>query len=207
MAPYPFIRFVQRNLKSTDATTSEKPLDNCGKNILEKESVPTEHIRKRKWVIPDDESDNLSKDVVEFFHAGDSAFCYSAVFFNDEKLDKRFWGTLLGYYVNGHLSSTRQNWSLLKVNLKTQELFLFDNKRTTGEDYRTHFHPALRKIVVYFTALLVTIRYWKETRRPEASLMFGMNDEFINSSNALNDNEGVFVRMLMEHLVTGKPLN
>ncbi|KAL8256000.1 hypothetical protein R6Q59_031067 [Mikania micrantha] len=165
--------------------------------------------------IPDDESDNKSKDVVEFFHAGDSAFCYSAVFFNDEKLDKRFWGTLLGYYDNGHLSSTfangkftpfpsffdidfvyfpycfqRQNWSLLKVDLKTQELFLFDNKRTTGEEYRTQFHPALRKIAVYFTALLVTIRYWKETRRPEASITFGMNDEFINSLNALNGNEG-----------------
>ncbi|KAL8205061.1 hypothetical protein R6Q57_010684 [Mikania cordata] len=95
-----------RTLKSIDATTSEKPLDNHGKDIFEKESVHTEHIRKRKWAIPDDESDNWSKDVVEFFHAGDSAFCYSAVFFNNEKLDKRFLGTLLGYYDNGHLSST-----------------------------------------------------------------------------------------------------
>ncbi|KAL8204848.1 hypothetical protein R6Q57_010471 [Mikania cordata] len=68
--------------------TSEKSLDNNGKNIPEKESVPTEHIRKHKWAIPDNESDNWSKDVVEFFHAGDSAFCYYAVFFNDEKLDK-----------------------------------------------------------------------------------------------------------------------
>ncbi|KAL8223405.1 hypothetical protein R6Q57_018880 [Mikania cordata] len=144
------------NFKITDATASEKPLDNRGKNIFEKESVPTEHILKRKWAIPD-ESDNLSKDIVELFHAGDSAFCYSA--------------------------------------------------RTTGEEYITHFHPALRKIAVYFTALLVTIRYWKETRRPEASITFGMNDEFINSSNALNDNDGVFVCMLMEHLVTRKPLN
>ncbi|KAL8256908.1 hypothetical protein R6Q59_028949 [Mikania micrantha] len=76
--PSKWILSKWRTLKSTDATTSEKPLDNRGKNILEKESVPTEHIRKCKWAILDDESDNWSKDVVEFFHAGDLAFCYSA---------------------------------------------------------------------------------------------------------------------------------
>ncbi|KAL8206247.1 hypothetical protein R6Q57_009798 [Mikania cordata] len=216
------------------------------------DNVPTEHIPKRKWAIPDDESDNWSKDVVEFFHADDYAFCNSAhiegwvgrlmkwrnMEVQSNPSLKLRWTILPPSFVyllldscnknsvkfaNGKFTPfpsifdigfiyfpycfQRQNWSILKVDLKTQELFLFDNKCTTGEEYRTHFHPALRKIAVYFTALLVTIHYWKETRRLEASITFGMNDEIINSSNALNDNEGVFVCMLMEHLVTGKPLN
>ncbi|KAL8249650.1 hypothetical protein R6Q59_006518 [Mikania micrantha] len=63
------------------------------------------------------------------------------------------------------------------------------------------------KIAVYFTALLVNIRYWKLTRRPERTVSFGMNDDFVRSSNELHGNEAVYVCKVMEHLVTGKPIN
>ncbi|KAD4584579.1 hypothetical protein E3N88_22180 [Mikania micrantha] len=137
----------------------------------------TEAVKKRKWAIPDDESDNWSNDVVEFYQNDDSTYCYSTVFFKNEKLDKHFWGTLLGCGCNGNLSS----------NIK----FPSDNVR----------------IAIYFTALLVNIRYWKLTRRPERTVSFGMNGDFVRSPNELYGNEAVYVCMMMEHLVTGKPIH
>jgi hypothetical protein len=50
----------------------------------------------RKWAIMDDESYNWSENVVDFYNNGDSQFCYSVVFFSNLKLDKQFWGALLG---------------------------------------------------------------------------------------------------------------
>ncbi|KAL8201985.1 hypothetical protein R6Q57_011132, partial [Mikania cordata] len=42
----------------------------------------------------------------------DVPFCYSAVFFTSEKLDKRFWGTLLGYCSNGYLTPNHiEGWA------------------------------------------------------------------------------------------------
>ncbi|KAL8192162.1 hypothetical protein R6Q57_028024 [Mikania cordata] len=58
----------------------------------------------RKWAILDDESENWSKNVEEFFVNGDSPFCYSGVFNTPLQLDRRFWGTLLGYTCNGYLT-------------------------------------------------------------------------------------------------------
>jgi hypothetical protein len=67
-----------------------------------------------KWAFPDDVSDNWSKDVVEFYNNGDASFCYSALFYNTIKLDRRFWGTLLG---NCYLSPTvRILYNLFYVN-------------------------------------------------------------------------------------------
>ncbi|KAD7480117.1 hypothetical protein E3N88_03253 [Mikania micrantha] len=58
----------------------------------------------RKWAILDDESENWSKNVEEFFVNEDSPFCYSGVFNTPLQLDRRFWGTLLGYTCSGYLT-------------------------------------------------------------------------------------------------------
>ncbi|KAL8195894.1 hypothetical protein R6Q57_025384 [Mikania cordata] len=70
----------------------------------------------------------------------------------------------------------------------------------TGDEYRSNFHPIMVKVAVYFTALLVNIKYWKVTRRPERIVSFGMNDDFVRSPNELYGNEVVYVCMVMEHL-------
>ncbi|KAD3641152.1 hypothetical protein R6Q59_027356 [Mikania micrantha] len=270
--PSKWILSKWRTLKSNTEGSSDQNHQNA-------EPV-NEPVKKRKWAIPDDESDNWSNDVVEFYQNGDSTYCYSAVFFKNERLDTQFWGTLLGYSSNGNLLANhvegwvgrlikwrsrevqknsnlnlrwsilppsfvtllldscsknatqfangkhlpfpsffevdhvylpycfkRQEWCLLKVDLNTQELVLYENKRLTGDEYRSNFHPIMVKIAVYFTALLVNIRYWKLTRRPERTVSFGMNDDFVRSSNELHGNEAVYVCMVMEHLVTGKPIN
>ncbi|KAD2393110.1 hypothetical protein R6Q59_012801 [Mikania micrantha] len=86
-----------KTLKSNTEGSSDHHLENVG--------PVTEAVKKGKWAIPDNESDNWSNDVLEFYQNGDSTYCYSAVFFTTEKLDKQFWGTLLGYCCNGHLFS------------------------------------------------------------------------------------------------------
>ncbi|KAL8224914.1 hypothetical protein R6Q57_017471 [Mikania cordata] len=128
-----------RTLKSNNEGSSDHHHGNVG--------PVTEAVKKRKWAILDDESDNWSNDVLEFYQNDDSTYCYSAVFFTSEKLDKQFW------------------------------------------------------------ALLVNIRYWKVTRRLERTISFGMNDDFVRSPNELYNNEVVYVCIMMEHLVTGKPIN
>lgn len=64
----------------------------------------THQRRPQQWAIPDDECGNWSPDVVSFYNDGDSPFCYSGVFYSALKLDKRFWGTLLGLRSHGYLS-------------------------------------------------------------------------------------------------------
>lgn len=64
----------------------------------------THQRRSQQWAIPDDESDNWSPDVVTFYNDGDSPFCYSGVFYTPVKLDKRFWGALLGARFHGYLT-------------------------------------------------------------------------------------------------------
>ncbi|KAD4178919.1 hypothetical protein E3N88_27510 [Mikania micrantha] len=85
-------------------TSSDKCNEMQGEGSRSNETKQPQQIKKRKWAIPDDESEKWSKDAIEFFNKGDSPFCYSAVFFKSEKLDKRFWGTLLGYCSNGYLT-------------------------------------------------------------------------------------------------------
>ncbi|KAL8265673.1 hypothetical protein R6Q59_003017 [Mikania micrantha] len=266
-----------KSLKSNTKGSSDPLLPEHHHESFQPNVRPATGVKKRQWAILDDESDNWSNDVLEFYNNGDSTFCYLAVFFTNEKLDKQFWGTLLGCYHNGHLSSKcwvgrlikwrfrevqknpclnlrwtilppsfvnflldscsknatnfangkhtpfpsffevdyvyfpycfkRQDWILLKIDLNTQELVLYDNKCMIGEEYRSNFHLIMVKIAVYFTALLVNIRYWKVTRHPERSITFGMNDDFVRSPNELYGNEVVYVFMLMEHLVTRKPIN
>ncbi|KAL8236768.1 hypothetical protein R6Q59_017849 [Mikania micrantha] len=85
-------------------TSPDKCNEMQGEGSRSNETKQPQQIKKRKWAIPDDESEKWSKDAIEFFNKGDSPFCYSAVFFKSEKLDKRFWGTLLGYCSNGYLT-------------------------------------------------------------------------------------------------------
>ncbi|KAL8232260.1 hypothetical protein R6Q57_002038 [Mikania cordata] len=77
-------------------TSPDKCNEMQGEGSRSNETKQPEKIKKRKWAIPDDESEKWSTD--------DSQFCYSAVFFKSKKFDKRFWGTLLGYCSNGYLT-------------------------------------------------------------------------------------------------------
>ncbi|KAL8191789.1 hypothetical protein R6Q57_028520 [Mikania cordata] len=107
---------------STSKTTYKSPPEIQTENRPEN-SQPTDRAeqRSRRWTIPDDESDNWSKDVIEFFNNGDASFCYSVVFYTPLKLDQLFWGTLLGYMGNGYLSAAVKIYSFMfdKYVLKT----------------------------------------------------------------------------------------
>ncbi|KAL8228273.1 hypothetical protein R6Q57_015857 [Mikania cordata] len=236
-----------------------------GEGSRSNETKQTEKIKKRKWAIPDDESEKCSTDLF---------------FFKSEKLDKRFWGTLLGYCSNGYLTPNHiegwtgrlinwrcrevqqgrtlnlrwtilppsfvdnlldscnknaikfangkfslfpsffdidyvyfplcfgsQDWSLIMIDLNSLDLVMYNNKRISGDRYRERVHPSLKNIAVYFTALLVNIRYWKVKRRQESNITYGANDDYIGPENEIYGNEALYVCMLMEHLVTGKPLD
>ncbi|KAL8239513.1 hypothetical protein R6Q59_016080 [Mikania micrantha] len=95
--PSKWILSKWRTLESNTEGSSDHHHENAGR--------VNEPVKKRKWAILDDESDNWSNDVVEFYQNGNSTYCYSAVFFKNERLDKQFWGTLLGYGCNGNLLS------------------------------------------------------------------------------------------------------
>ncbi|KAL8259894.1 hypothetical protein R6Q59_027847 [Mikania micrantha] len=238
--------------------------------------------RKSSWAIPDDECDNWSEDVIEFLKHGDTPFCYSVVFFRDVKLDKLFWGTLLGErnygrlnemhvegwtgrlmtwrrremeknpsndfrwsilppqffdvlvssitknalcYGNGKmrpypsffdvdyvfvpLCIKNQEWSLVRVDLRNMSMvwYCIESESFGGDKYRSFVLPKLKQMGVYFSALLVNMCFWKKTRQPEGYLVFEVNDDFVQTDVSLVADEGLYVCMLMEHLVTGKPIN
>ncbi|KAL8215355.1 hypothetical protein R6Q57_004804 [Mikania cordata] len=141
--------------------------------------------RKRSWAIPDNECDNWSEDVIEFLKHGDTPFCYSAVFFRDVKLDKLFWD----------LRNMSMVW------------YCIESESFGGDKYRSFVLPKLKQMGVYFSALLVNMCFWKKTRQPEGYLIFEVNDDFAQTDVSLAADEGLYVCMLMEHLVTGKPIN
>ncbi|KAL8227877.1 hypothetical protein R6Q57_015461 [Mikania cordata] len=95
--PLKWILSKWRRPNCGNETSPDKCNEMQGEGSRSNETKQPEKIKKRKWAIPDDESEKWSTDAIEFFNTGDSPFCYSAVFFKSEKLDKRFWGTLLGY--------------------------------------------------------------------------------------------------------------
>lgn len=76
---------------------------------------------KRKQAIPDDVLDNCSVNA-EIYNSGDSPFCYSTIFCQQLKLDKRFLGTLLGYACNGYLST-----EVMKIKYILIRVFSFIN--------------------------------------------------------------------------------
>ncbi|KAL8268264.1 hypothetical protein R6Q59_002062, partial [Mikania micrantha] len=113
--PSKWILSKWRTLKSNTEGSSDNHHENVGPVI--------EAVKNRRWAIPDDESDNWSNAVVEFYQNGDSTYCYSAVFFKNEKLDKQFWGTLLGYGCNGNLSSNHvKGWVGRLIKWRSREV-------------------------------------------------------------------------------------
>ena len=51
---------------------------------------------RKKFAFPTENSENWSRDAVEFYLNGDSPFCYSR-FLGEIQLPRSFWGSLLGY--------------------------------------------------------------------------------------------------------------
>ncbi|KAL8260029.1 hypothetical protein R6Q59_027982 [Mikania micrantha] len=67
--------------------------------------------RVHKWAILDDESENWSTNVEQFYLNGEAPLCYSGVFNMPLPLDRSFWGTMLGYTSNGYLRPEHiQGW-------------------------------------------------------------------------------------------------
>ncbi|KAL8236709.1 hypothetical protein R6Q59_017790 [Mikania micrantha] len=233
-------------------TSPDKGNEMQGEGSRSNETKQAQQIKKRKWAIPDDESEKWSKDAIEFFNKGDSPFCYSTHIegwagrlinwrcrevqqgrtlnlrwtilppsFVDSLLDscnknaiKFANGKLSPFpsffdidYVYFPLCFGSQDWSLIMIDLNSLDLVMYNNKRISGDRYRERVHPSLKKLAVYFTALLVNIRYWKVKRRQESNITYGANDDYIRPENEIYGNEALYVCMLMEHLVTGKPLD
>ncbi|KAD7477447.1 hypothetical protein E3N88_00583 [Mikania micrantha] len=110
--------------------------------------------------------------------------------------------------VNGLFQMT--NWSLIMIDLNSLDLVMYNNKCISGDRYRERVHPSLKKIAVYFTALLVNIRYWKVKRRQENNITYGANDDYIRPENEIYDNEALYnmkshTRPAMDHEARIRP--
>ncbi|KAD3068835.1 hypothetical protein E3N88_36715 [Mikania micrantha] len=207
-----------------------------------KRSVHRQHVRK--WAILDDESENWSTNVEQFYLNGDAPFCYSGVFNTPLPLDRSFWGTMLGYTSNGYLSqehiqgwvgrmmnwrqrqqqkgATNMRWSILPpqfydylVDSCTKNTVSFANGKSSP------FPSFFDVDYVYFPFcvennewLLVQVKlrnvnlemFCKNGFSPKV-MSFEVNKDYVQSQADLHGNQGVHACMLMEHLVTGKPLN
>lgn len=99
-----------------------------------------------------------------------------------------------------------RDWLLVRIDLRTQEMLMYFNK-DMGSSYRQVLFPILKRIQVYFAALLVNIKYWKKTHYHESVISWEAIDDYVIGHRDLAGNEGVLVCMLLEHLVTGAPLD
>ncbi|KAK9057854.1 hypothetical protein SSX86_022693 [Deinandra increscens subsp. villosa] len=279
----PLWRFSKKNLSSSSGCSERnEDIEEVEPRVYAQEKLiakpPTEPLAKRRrWAIPDDECDNWSKDVLEFYNNGDQPYCYSALFFQEIKLDKSFWGPLLGYgplstiHIEGwvgrlmqwrhrqlmgdpklklrwtilpprfyeHLvDSCHKNaisycsgkvkpfpsilevdyvflpvcleanmWALFRLDMRSLKLLIYYPQEIDGEKYRRSVHPKFTRMNVYFTYLLVKLGYWKKVKTVENVLIYDDNQEFIQSNNNVKNNEALYVCMLMEHLVSGKPID
>ncbi|KAD5318349.1 hypothetical protein E3N88_18295 [Mikania micrantha] len=98
-------------------------------------------------------------------------------------------------------------WLLVQVELRNVNLVMYCSECFSSEKYRRAVHPKLMKISIYFCASLANIKYFKKTGFPVKMMSFEVNEDYVQSHTDLYGNQGVHVCMLMEHLVTGKPLN
>ncbi|KAD4386262.1 hypothetical protein E3N88_26431 [Mikania micrantha] len=98
-------------------------------------------------------------------------------------------------------------WLLVQVELQNVNLVMCCSECFSNEKYRRAVHLKLMQISVYFCALLVNIKYFKKTGFPPKVMSFEVNEDYVQSHADLYGNQGVHACMLMEHLVTGKPLN
>ncbi|KAL8225143.1 hypothetical protein R6Q57_017700 [Mikania cordata] len=112
-------------------------------------------------------------------------------------------------YVFIRLCIKNQEWSLVRVDLRNMSMvwYCIESESFGGDTYRSFVLPKLKQMGVYFSALLVNMCFWKKTRQPEGYLIFEVNDDFAQTDVSLAADEGLYVCMLMEHLVTGKPIN
>ncbi|KAL8237077.1 hypothetical protein R6Q59_018158 [Mikania micrantha] len=284
-------RRTTKNASSSASSAHEQPQEEQPQEEQPQEEQPQEepeytHNRRsvhrqrvRKWAILDDESENWSTNVEQFYLDGDAPFCYSGVFNTPLPLDRSFWGTLLGYTSNGYLrpehiqgwvgrmmnwrqrqlqkGATNMRWSILppqfydylvdsctkntvsfangksspfpsffdvdyvyfpfcvennewllvQVELRNVNLVMFCSECFSSEKYRRAVHPKLMQISVYFCALLVNIKYFKKTGYPPKLMSLEVNEDYVQTHADMYGNQGVHACMLMEHLVTGKPLN
>ncbi|KAD4178072.1 hypothetical protein E3N88_26663 [Mikania micrantha] len=190
-------------------TSPDKCNEMQGEGSRSNEAKQPQQIKKRKWAIPDDEEvqqgrtlnlrwtilppsfvnsllDSCNKNAIKFANGKFSPF---PSFFDID-------------YVYFPLCFGSQDWSLIMIDLNSLDLVMYNNKRISGDRYRERVHPSLKKIAVYFTTLLVNIRYWKVKRRQESNITYGANDDYIRPENEIYGNEALYVCMLMEHLVT-----
>ncbi|MFS7900879.1 hypothetical protein Hanom_Chr00s147759g01821001 [Helianthus anomalus] len=107
------------------------------------------------------------------------------------------------------LSIDNNEWMLVRLELASQELVLypFENFCGRGDKFRAVIIPRLTKLKVYLTGLLVHLKYWKKTGKPECCITHELNDNYVISNRSIVGNEAVYLCMLMEHLVTDKPIN
>ncbi|KAL8222985.1 hypothetical protein R6Q57_020384 [Mikania cordata] len=110
-------------------------------------------------------------------------------------------------YVYFPLCVENNEWLLVQVELRNVNLVMFCSECFSSENYRRAVHPKLMQISVYFCALLVNIKYFKKTGFPPKLMSFEVNEDYVQSNADLYGNQGVHACMLMEHLVTSKPLN
>ncbi|KAL8259339.1 hypothetical protein R6Q59_027292 [Mikania micrantha] len=101
----------------------------------------------------------------------------------------------------------KNEWLLVQVELRNVNLVMFCSEYFSSEKHRRAVHSKLMQISVYFCALLVNIKYFKKTGFPPKLMSFEVNEDYVQSHADLYGNQGVHACMLMEHLVTGKPLN
>lgn len=109
-------------------------------------------------------------------------------------------------YVFFPLFIGNHEWTLVRIDLRTQEMMMYWLEKIDSSKYRQSLHPMVTKISVYFTGLLVNLQYWKKSGCAERSLILEVNEDYIKSHRDLVGNHGVYLCMLMEHLVTGKPI-
>lgn len=99
-------------------------------------------------------------------------------------------------------------WLIVRLELKTQELVLYSYEDLcVGDKYRKFIHPKLVKIQIYLSATLVNMQYWNKMGYPEKCMTFNLNEDYVVPQKSLTGNEAVYICMLMEHLVTDKPIN
>ncbi|KAL8243101.1 hypothetical protein R6Q59_009359 [Mikania micrantha] len=118
-------RRTTKNASSSASSAHEQPQEEQPQEEPEythnRRSVHRQRVRK--WAILDDESENWSTNVEQFYLDGDAPFCYSVVFNTPLPLDRSFWGTLLGYTSNGYLRHEHiQGWVGRMMNWRQRQL-------------------------------------------------------------------------------------
>ncbi|KAJ0779943.1 hypothetical protein HanPI659440_Chr06g0232121 [Helianthus annuus] len=111
-------------------------------------------------------------------------------------------------YVFFLLPLENNEWLLARLELSLQELVYYPCENVcVGNKYINVIHPRLTKVKVYLGALLMHLRYWQKTGKPEKCISAELNDNYVVSNTLIAGNEAVYLCMLMEHLVTDKPIN